>query len=167
MGFSFTRNTLILLLWIIIGVFQVKAQVAHLPADEGNKLSFFFFFLFFFFGANLLLLLLYALISKPLFLFFGGIIYYCGFSFLSPIYDQWYWNSVSVWSNTMLGTRESDTEIEYHLLISVVWMHFLLLLLFIFFILPIILYSLDYACYEFLSTNQLWQCNVIPLCFFL
>ncbi|XP_050290700.1 probable leucine-rich repeat receptor-like serine/threonine-protein kinase At3g14840 isoform X2 [Quercus robur] len=34
MGFSFTRNTLILLLWIIIGVFHVKAQVARLPADE-------------------------------------------------------------------------------------------------------------------------------------
>ncbi|KAK7829828.1 hypothetical protein CFP56_028805 [Quercus suber] len=58
MGFSFTRNTLILLLWIIIGVFQVKAQVARLPADEGNKLSFFlflfsfhyyFFFYYFFF----------------------------------------------------------------------------------------------------------------------
>ena len=70
-------------------------------------------------------------------------------------------------SNTMLGTRESDTEIEHHLLISVVWMHFLLLLLFIFFILSIILYLLDYAEYEFLSTNWLWQCNVISIIFFL
>ncbi|KAL0011467.1 hypothetical protein SO802_006575 [Lithocarpus litseifolius] len=38
MGFSFTRIALILLLWIIIGVFQVKAQVARLPADEVQAL---------------------------------------------------------------------------------------------------------------------------------